>query len=233
MSTAFVSGCRSPKRPIAGFVLLLFFAILITSAAASASESHRYLQQSGDSSYYFDWVLDHSDGYLLRAVSDAEEHRTEMDETLGTQRWTLTNPAEKTRVQAVREGNRILLSGHFQGKRLDRELAIDDAPWFQSLSTSLRAFLATPQPTTEFWTLRPDKLSLHKIRASKKGSEILDIGRNTVEAHRVEVRLTGLASLFGSGCYWFRTSDNLLVRYQGPRGLPGIPTTTITLVPPL
>jgi len=199
---------------------------------ALAAESHRYLQQTGDERYHFDWILDHSEGYLLRAVSEAEEHRTVMDEAMVTRRWTLTNPKDDTAVEARREGNRIVLQGRFHGKGIDKVLAIDDAPWFQSLSSSLRSFLRTPQQTTEFWTLRPDKLTVHKVRASKQGVETVDLRSQRIEANKVEVGLTGIASLLGRGRYWFRTSDRLLLHYQGPGGLAGVPATTITLQPP-
>jgi len=203
------------------------------TAAAFRTETHRYLQQSGEESYHFDWILTETDGYLLRAVSTAEEHRTLMDETMATRLWNLTNPTEDTEVEARRVDNRIELKGRFHGEPLDMSLAIDDAPWFQSLSTSLRSFLADPEESTEFWTLRPDKLTVHKVRAIKKGRDVLDLGQHSVEAQKVEVRLLGLASLFGRGNYWFRVSDRLLLHYRGPSGLPGIPCTTITLEPPL
>lgn len=216
--------------------LLLLIALLSLPSpwdkVALATEKHRYLQQTGDERYHFDWILDHSEGYLLRAVSDAEEHRTVMDDAMETQRWMLTNRQDDTSVEARREGNLIVLQGRFHGKGIDKVLAIDDAPWFQSLSSSLRSFLSTPQQTTEFWTLRPDKLTVHKVRASKKGVETLDLGLQQIEADRVEVGLTGIASLLGRGRYWFRTSDRLLLHYQGPGGLPGVPATTITLQPP-
>lgn len=210
--------------------LVLFFAPC--TAKASCSESHRYLEQSGEKSHYFDWILDKTDGYHLKAVSTTEEHRTFMDEAMVTRRWSLTNPAEDTTVQARRDGNRIVLKGRFHGRQVDKELSIDEAPWFQSLSTSLRSFLATPGESIEFWTLRPDKLTAHKVRATKKGLETLTLGERQIEAYKVEVCLTGLGALLGRGRYWFRASDRLLLHYRGPGGLPGIPVTTITLAPP-
>lgn len=219
-------------RPGRGYLLLLIALLSLLfpwDNTALATEIHRYLQQTGDERYSFDWILDHADGYLLRAVSDAEEHRTVMDDAMVTWRWTLTNPKDDTAVKARREGNQILLHGRFQGKEVDLELEIDEAPWFQSLSISLRSFLDDPQQTAEFWTLRPDKLTIHKVRASKKGLELLDVGSQRILADKVEVGLTGIGSLLGRGHYWFRTNDRLLLRYQGPRGLPGIPATTIIL----
>ena len=119
-----------------------------------------------------------------------------------------------------------------RGAPLEKRKEIDGAPWFQSLSTSLRAFLSSRQTSTEFWTIRPDKLTVHKVRATQKGRETLNLGKQKFETKKIEIRLTGIASIFGRAHYWFRSSDLLLLQYKGPSGLPGIPATTITLQPP-
>jgi hypothetical protein len=221
-------------RYLSFFQGLAVLLILLQSwpAAGLQTETHRYLQQSDDQREYFNWILEQSDGYLLQAVSAAEEHRAIMDEFMATRLWTLTNPTEDTEVEARRVENRIVLRGRFHGYPIDRRLIIDDSPWYQSLSASLRHFLAASQASTEFWTLRPDKLTVHKVRAKKMGSETLQLMGRQVETKKVEVCLTGLAALFGRARYWFRASDHLLLRYQGPKGLPGVPATTITIEPP-
>lgn len=150
---------------------------------------------------------------------------------MATRLWSLTNVETGTRIQARREGNRILLQGQRHGKTIERTLDIDQAPWFQALSFALRAFLAQPQPSTEFWTMRPDKLTAHKVRATKRGKELFALGGQQVVSEKVEISLTGPAAWLGRGYYWFRASDRVLLHYQGPSGLPGVPTTTITLAP--
>lgn len=216
------------------FILCLALAGLSLTFAPTSSyalETHRYLEHSGDESHYFDWILSGSKDCLeLRAVASFEEHRTIMDKDLATRQWSLSNPKEKTALDARREGDYIVLKGLFKGDPLDKRLDIDEAPWFQSLSTSLRAFLESPDRSTVFWTLRPDKLTALKVRATKKGADLLDLGNRKVETQRIEVGLTGVGSLFARGNYWFRASDRLFLHYQGPR-LPGIPLTTITLEP--
>jgi hypothetical protein len=224
--------CRKSSWRLLLILSCLVFTLRAHPATALRTETHRYLEQSGDESHHFDWILRKEGGYLLRAVSPGEEHRTIMDETSATRRWTLTKAAEGTEVEARREGDLIVLSGRFGGKRLDTQLTIDQDPWFQSLSTSLRFFLSSGEEILEFWTLRPDKLTVHKVRATMKGLEVLQLGGRQVEARKIEVGLTGLAGLFGRARYWFRNSDHLFLLYRGPSGLPGIPTTTITLEPP-
>jgi len=214
-------------------ILVNLFAILLATSWAEAdmTEKHRYQQQSGDKKEHFTWILENREGYLLRTVSLVEEHQTLMDTAMATRLWSLTNVETGTRIQARREGNRILLQGQRHGKTIERTLDIDQAPWFQALSFALRAFLAQPQPSTEFWTMRPDKLTAHKVRATKRGKELFALGGQQVVSEKVEISLTGPAAWLGRGYYWFRASDLVLLHYQGPSGLPGVPTTTITLAP--
>jgi hypothetical protein len=212
------------------FSLSLFFAI--PPASSFPTETHRYFQRSGGDSHYFDWILvRQEETLLLRAVSPREEHRTLMEKDTSTLVWSLTNAQEDTAVEARREGNRIELKGLFRGKPIVKQIVIDEAPWFQSLSISLRSFLEMSKESTEFWIVRPDKLNAHKLRATKKGMEMLDLGQQRFAAQKIEVRLIGVASLFGRGNYWFRANDRLLLLYRGPGGLPGVPSTTITLDP--
>jgi len=192
-------------------------------------ERHRYRQQTGDMVEYFDWLLEKPGDFHLAAISEKETHRTILDDQLRTQRWTLESPTERTSIEARREGNNILLNGRRQGQPKQEQLEIDAAPWYQALSLSLRAFLASSQDRMKFWTLRPDELKLLKLRVVKKGLETLWLDGRPTEAQRLELRLTGLASLLGYSLYWFRTGDGLFLKYQGPNGMPGLKTTTITL----
>jgi len=222
--------------PVASLLLCCLITLGVSCAAdtqAAETESYRYLQQSGKTEEHFDWILQQQEEPLLRAIGPVEEHQTLMDSAMATRRWELNIPQSETCVEARREGNSILLRGRWRGKPLDRTLDIDEAPWFQALSVSLRPFLKQPQTSIEFWTLRPDKLTVHKILASKKGREPLLLDGQEVMADKVEITMTGLAAWLGRGRYWFRASDNVLLRYQGPGGLPGVPSTLINLVPDL
>lgn len=205
----------------------------VAETQAADFESYRYLQQTGKTEEHFDWILEHREDILLQAISPVEVHQTLMDSAMATRRWELDIPQQGTCVQASREGNSIQLQGQWRGKTLDRSLDIDEAPWFQALSVSLRPFLKQQQTSTEFWTLRPDKLTVHKIRATKKGRHPLLLDGQEVTADKVEITMTGPAAWLGRGRYWFRASDHVLLRYQGPGGLPGIPATIITLTPDL
>lgn len=208
---------------------LLLVILLPLPGAAEHLENYRYRQQTGDEIQYFDWLLEKSEGFKLSSVSKTEIHRTFMDGNLCTDKWTMENPAEKTAVEARRQADRIILTGHWRGQSLRKELRIDHAPWYQALSLSLRAFLASPENRAEFWTLRPDELKPLKLKAAKKGLETLRIDGRSMQAQKLEIRLIGLGALFGHSLYWFRSSDGLFLKYQGPNGIPGLATTTVTL----
>ena len=218
-----------PRNALLSILGLCLLTLLPATGFSEPLEGYRYRQQTEDKIEYFDWLLEKPGDFHLSAVSDSEIHRTALDNNLNTESWSLDNPEQQTSVKARREADRIILTGHWHGERIDKQLRIDAAPWYQAMSLSLRTFLASSQDSLEFWTLRPDKLQPLKLRVTKKELETVQIEGQPVEAQRLEVRLTGLGSLLGHSLYWFRPSDGLFLKYQGPNGMPGLATTTITL----
>lgn len=222
-------GLRFSSLTIVFPCLLSLLLLLPSPGSGKPLESHRYRQQTGAKVEFFDWLLEKPGNFHLAAISDTETHRTILDSNLQTQSWTLAIPSTQTTIEARREGNRIFLTGRRRGQPIQEELLVDDAPWYQSMSLSLRGFLASPRTSMEFWTLRPDELKLLKLRVEKKGLETVRIAGRPTEAQRLEIRLTGLGALLGHSLYWFRPGDDLFLKYHGPTGMPGLVTTTITL----
>ena len=215
-----------------GIATACFLVLLCFTAqawAARPSEGYRYRQQTGDKVEYFDWLLEKSANLLLTATSKTETFCTIMDSDLHTHGWTVDNPAEQTAVEAKRQSDSITLTGVWHGQPLRKTLHIDAAPWYQAMSLSMRAVLDSPETSVTFWTLRPDELQPLKLKATKKGMDILEIGGRAIQAQKIEIRLTGLGGLLGHSLYWLRAKDGLFLKYQGPNGLPGVACTTITL----
>lgn len=107
------------------------------------------------------------------------------------------------------------------------EFPIDDAPWYQATSWSLRALVLSSQMEVRFWTVRIDTLTVHKIKAVKKQQMILNLNGAKEEAEEVELRLEGLLALFWKSSYWFRRSDGVFLRFEGPSGPPGTPDVVV------
>lgn len=220
--------------PSAPFVRLLFGLALAgvmswspSATAAADTQVFRYREQTGEQSQTFSLTLDPGPPLHLSADSAQERHQTVMETDFSTRRWQLSQTAEGTDILARREGNNLLLSGLLRGQRIERSLQLDPAPWFQALSIALRRLLDGRSDAVEFWTLRPDTLEVHKVRAVRQGLETLEIDGRPVPAWRIEVRLVGLKALFWHSNYWLRQSDGVFLRYRGPSGPPGQPMTEV------
>lgn len=221
------------KRTVPFCLLNLLLSFLPLYSHGQPLEHYRYREQTNDTVEYFDWLLEKTENFLLTASSNTEIFQTVMDNRLQTRSWTVRNPSQKTFVEARRQQDSILLTGRRHGKPIHKVLQIDAAPWYQAMSISLRTVLDSQKSSMKFWTLRPDELTPLKLKAIKKGKEILHIGDRQVKTQKIEIRLTGLGGLFGHSLYWFRCEDGLFLQYQGPRGVPGIATTMIILQQPV
>lgn len=223
----------SVPRKVIYLTTCCLLGLLPPTASGATREAYRYRQQTGSDVVTFAWSLESSQNLMLTSVGATQTHRTLLDRRLLTLVWQLSEPDARTALEARREGNVLVLTGYRQGEKVHERLTIDDAPWYQAQSLSLRAFLAAPATSLEFWTLRPDKLTALKLRAVKKERERIDLGDRQVLAQRLEIRLTGLGALLGRSSYWLRPEDGLFLKYRGPEGMPGLETTTITLESPL
>jgi len=220
-----------------GPATLLFYLLVATlsgptsnSAATVTGDIFRYRQQTGKEISEFLWTLKGDSEIRLTSESRDECHLTIMDPSLATRQWTLLKSGEATKITVRRERNALLLNGQFEGKPVERIIEIDSAPWYQALSLSLRTLRDSGKKSLEFWTLRPDNLEAHKLRAVRKGIELLDVEGKQVKALRLEVSLTGLKAMLWSCSYWLRESDGVFLLYRGPSGPPGWPETEVRLV---
>jgi hypothetical protein len=203
---------------------------ILSPVANASADSYRYREQTGKETREFLWTLEQGREVRLTAESSEDCHLTLMDSTLATRQWRLVNPGAATEITVRREKNVLLLNGQFEGKPVASVIEIDSDPWYQALSLSLRALRDAEKQSLEFWTLRPDNLEVHKLRAVRKGVEMLEIEGKLVAALRLEVSLTGLKAMFWRCSYWLRESDGVFLRYRGPSGPPGHPETDVRLV---
>jgi hypothetical protein len=190
-------------------------------------ESHEYMETVGDAQQVIQWCVEKSDDTRMLWKTRDECSLIETSGPYATVRWRDTNTADNTSITALREGNAIVIKGMLNGIPIDHAVAIDEAPWFQSMSWSLHSLILSRDEQTEFWALRPDTMKAHKLVAKKAKKETLHIGGDTVPAIRIEVRLKGMLSPFWHSNYWFRRTDGVWLRYEGPSGPPGRPPIVI------
>lgn len=212
-------------------IMLLSMLTLPPSALADkVVEQHLYQKTCGSETATLKWQLLGGNPQRIKTELNSEVDQTEMSPSFATNSWKIEDQQQQTKLQVERKQDRLKLSGIFAGKPIDRQKKIDEAPWFQTLSISLRPFVASNNETIEFWAIRPDTLGVHKLKALKKGTEELDIHGQEVKATKLQIRLAGIGALFWKAHYWFRSSDGLFLRYVGPGGLPGAPKIVVELL---
>ncbi|MFH1074202.1 MAG: hypothetical protein V1752_03845 [Candidatus Firestonebacteria bacterium] len=160
------------------------------------------------------------DGYHLKSIVTKEEENAVMEAKLNkdfeTVEWKFKNPKKKIEVAALREGNKITVSGEFDGRENNKkEIYIDDRPWHQIFQLGLMKFAVTEtrEKTIEFWGLRPDNPeSAGVLAATKEKVEIIEVKGGKIEAAKLRIGLAGWLSIFWTGDYWFRVSDGVYVK---------------------
>lgn len=194
-------------------------------ACASQDEVYRYREVTGTLVKNVEWHLHKEDRYTLTYSAAGEKFVTITDREYNTRRWRVITADGETNLTAVRTGNTLSVSGRFKGKPVNRHLDIDDCPWYQATSLSLRGLIDSDHAECIFWTIRFDTLTAHKIKAVKKGVEKLESADTMLH---IRLTLPGLLAPFWKSDYWFALPQGVFHRFQGPSGPPGSPVITIT-----
>ena len=210
---------------IAGPMAMLWGMTLWTApvnADHPLSTVRHYIETNGQTSRQITWDLKHGDGFTLTYITDEETHTTCTTESFKTISWTM-NAGNRGSVRAERQANTISIRGKLNGRNIDKRVHVDDAPWFQATSLSLKGFILSDKTETTFWTLRPDTLKAYKLKAVKAGEDTLTIGkhRTLVEAVKVKLSLTGMLASFFCSHYWFNTHTGMFLRFQGQGDISG------------
>jgi hypothetical protein len=216
-----------------GWVAILLAVWLCSQAAASPptaglrEERYHYQEVTGAAVRKVTWALDKSKQFTLTYTSPDERHTTTVDPGYDTRRWQVVTENGETRFVAERIGRHIQVRGMFKGEPVDKRLEIDDGPWYQATSLSLRGMVAADDPERVFWTIRFDTLTAHKIRAINKGMESVESDGGQKELLRIRLTLPGMLAPFWKSDYWFSLPEGIFFRFEGPSGPPGSPMTVV------
>lgn len=208
-------------------VALTLFLVLTYSLSFPAQEQHTYIEMTGDRKDSFVWKLNQlGNGVEIEASGGKEKLINTCDRSGMTRKWIVTTPERNVKVE--REGNTLVFSGFHQGKHVDKIVAIDESPWFQPLSFSLRKFIDSPQESILFWHIRSDNLEPVKLAAVKIGLSSED-NCDGQKGYLVEIRPSGVFASLWHALFWFRSGDNVFCRYESRHGVWGTPSTVIFL----
>lgn len=215
--------------------MILAFCTSIESTASISllpldpSQAH-YLEVTGGDRKPFDWkVTQRGDGNVVVVMeSNGVRFENFCRKTGETLEWRYSNGAQ-TQIFAKRTENQIIIHGTRLGKPVDEIIEIDERPWYQPLSYSLRNFLFSDQQQTSFWTIRTETLDVHALNAKKIREEKIDTVAGPTIANHVEVRLDGILSALWHATYWYRGVDGLFLRYHSVHGAVGTDSTEVTI----
>lgn len=137
---------------------------------------------------------------------------------LATRSWTFSDPARQMELAAAIQGERIVLTGSSQGKKVDKRFDATGAPWNQLFQMGLGPFVMSGRKEMTFrsiGTQGPGELKIGKMSVTRRGEEEVEINGQKVAVIHVRISLSGLLSIFWRGDYWYRKSDGLFLRYRG------------------
>ena len=229
--------CQGVCRPIRtagtlGIIESLVLAVMMLLAAVetgAADETRVYLERTGDACQSFVWRLEEGDEIVVSAHESGDvlfENRLSPDGR--THLWRHKTP--ERHVTVSREGNRLAVEGTENGSPVYRHWDIDDLPWYQPLSYSLREFLRSDNNLIRFWMIRSDTLAPFRMRATKEGFDTISLNGMPYEALKVCLAPDGWLAAFWHGYYWYRRDDGMFLKFKGRHGPPGTPITVVELV---
>jgi hypothetical protein len=198
------------KHLASALILLLFF------LSPALCRDFAYIQKTKDITMKLAVKISEEEGVSTITCSDDYyliTNEVKVKKGSGVFEWTFKDPKNASDVKGLREGNVIKLAGKYKDRDFVKEHYIDDRPWHQVFTWDLGDFFASDEKRIEFWAVRPENLeSAGVLVAYKDKEEKVDVGGSEVEAVNVKVTLAGLLSIFWTGDYWYRKSDNLYIR---------------------
>jgi hypothetical protein len=206
---------------------------LISFHPAGAQNKLIYLQQTAQQVVRIEvWEQRDTDGLFLQsAMSNGESYSIHNGMDMATVAFSYGNTEQRTLYSATREGNALRLVGTVRGKPVSRLSRIDELPVYQSVERSLQGFaISGSSQTIYFWMVMPMDARVYRLMGRREGREIITVAGERVEAEKVKVSLTGIASFIWSSIYWYRPTEGTFLRSECVRGFIGTPKTVIELV---
>ena len=198
------------------------------TCSTHALERHSYRQTTGSDSFDFSWELTISETNVLEVRGNGEYYENICDDRCRTIEWRYVTDDHD--ITAFRDDDVIRVEGTFENKPFIKGFKIDDLPWYQPLSYSLRCFIDSPDQKTAFWMIRPDTLDVIKFQARKLSKERIMLQGRSVMAVKVELGLTSMLKGLWHAHYWFSEADGIFLQYRGVHGMPGTPETIVRMI---
>lgn len=208
-----------------GWMALLVLAVCVDGMAL---EHHLYRKQVGSQGHqHFELTYFDAPQNSVRVNSKEGLEWAWCDDAGATLRWQVNTGANGTDVDVVRQDNTLHLTGTLDGDKLNKTISLDNLPWYQILSWSLRGFLKSDRTSTQFWSLRPGTYKVFKMQVENLGVTTIEHNGFETPALLLRIRPTGLLASLWHGDYWFDPKSLVFLRFEAATGPPGSGKTRI------
>ncbi len=167
-------------------------------------------------------IQEAEDGFLVELSSErpagAVRQTFRVAADLSTRAWTFSDPARSMELSASVLDGRIVLSGSFKGKKVDKRFDAGGPPWNQLFQMGLGPFARSGKEGASFrsiGTQGPGELKIGKMSVTRRGEEEIELNGQKVTSVHLRISLSGLLAIFWHGDYWYRQSDGLFLHYRG------------------
>jgi hypothetical protein len=218
-------------RNVGLLAVALGIAAVSIPCAAQSPLTYRDSTGTREISIVIDEELLPSGSVIHSRMSDGEQHDVQIDPSAETILYRVVSPQRLIDYTVRREGSLLVVDGAFEGKPIARRLRIDARPWYQSMEWSLHDYVCSQsREPLLYWVVHPWEAKAYLLQARGEGIDEITLDGLPRYALRVRVSPAGILQLFWKTLYWFRPSDARYLRYEGIRGLPGTPKTTVELL---
>ncbi len=213
-------------------IIILFYVTIAVSAAplfANSNQSLTYNETTGEKSVSVQWNVSKTQaGQQIVVTSSGETNTFITDAQNRTLQWAYKGP--KGEFVAKREADKIKINGSLDGEKINKEIEIDEKPWYQLIEHGLKGFITESSgEEVSFWVIRADDLEEFVMLAEKKERYTKSVLSAPAPVIDVLVSLASFPTFFWNVTYTFETSSGRYVAYRGKRGGYGVPETVVNL----
>jgi hypothetical protein len=217
-------GSRSLPRCISK--LLFFLALSVVSLDAQET-ARRYTETHGQKVATVEYrVTRTAEEVTASSIGGDTTSSIRWHRGTGTYDWQMADPAAGSVLHGERSGDVIHVTGTLKNRKVDRDVRVDGAPWYQVFGPLLDELLAAGLDQKEFWVVDPGDLAPHKMQVKRAGRERITLRGSAIDAVRIHFSPAGALAPFWGADFWYRQSDGMYVSSRLPEN-GGMTVTTI------
>jgi len=212
------------------YLILVFFIFCSFSLKdVFSKKEYIYKNQTGNKTFKTKWIITNKkDNFIIKKTNSIgiTDMIYSMDFIL--QQLTYKSDIENIHYLFTKEGNKLIAKGKYKGQSNMKTYSTASILWIQEFNYGLKQFLQSNKNELKFFIINPKNFSKNIMIATKESKQKLKVGKETYDALKLKVTLTGFKSMFWKAEIWYDLKTYNLIKYKANEG-PGTPMNIITL----